>query len=192
MTEVKATHARGRYEWVRPDQMLWDGRRTVNADVLPAPLARLSQDHVNVRAILSTVEREVDAIAQYRTASSTLVDNLRRLADLLTHTHHPAEHLIASALEHRAQPATADDVPAVAESHQIIAALDQTRRLADKVAHDPDTWRASFCEAARRLIVMKRDRIHRQEAGLFAMARAHLKAADWQQIDAEIYAASSV
>lgn len=160
----------------------------MNVDVLPAPLARLSQDHVDMRAILSTVEREVDAIAQYRAASSALPESLRRLSELLAHTHHPAEDLIASALKRRAPSAAIESEPPVAESDQVIAALDQTRHLAEKVAHDPDTWRASFCAAARRLIVMKRNRIHRQEIGLFALAQAYLNAVDWQRIDAEIYA----
>lgn len=158
----------------------------MNVDLPPTPLTRLSQDHVDMRAVLSAVEREVDAIAQYRPASPTLAENLRQLANLLTRAHHPVEALIQTALRRRAPHTILNETRPVAESDQIVAALDQTRRLAHKVAHDPDTWRAPFCDAARRLIVMKRDRIHKQETGLFALARAHLKAADWQRINAEV------
>ncbi len=157
----------------------------------PASINRLSQDHIEMRMALTTLEHEVASVAQYHPPDGALIGGaVQYFANFPARCHQPIEQMLFDALQRRA-PAAAKEAADPAEHDRIIASADETASMARNLFLDPPKWRAPFCATARNFIILKREHIRGEEKTLFRLACEHLAPEDWTAIERAARAADA-
>jgi hemerythrin-like domain-containing protein len=155
----------------------------VTVTALPDSIARLSQDHIDMRVALKMLEREVASVAQYHPPDAVLIGGaVQFFAHFPARCHHPIEHMLFDVLASRA-PEAATRVTYPAQHAKIIENIGELALMARNLFLDPPQWRVPFCATARAFIVQKRDHINGEEKTLFPLALEHLRPEDWFAID---------
>lgn len=154
---------------------------------LPDALSRLSLDHTAFRRALNVLDRQVNAIAQFRAPDFDILNGLLRyLGEYPANYHHPVEDEIYNALKMRSAE-RAFEVSQIEREHSQVA--DKHERFAEAVAQvlaDAEVSRKAFCQTARDFIAAERRHIRREEGLFFSYALEHLTPEDWENIDSNL------
>ncbi len=149
---------------------------------IPDAIQRLAMDHLNARRTLNTLERQVDALAQYQNVDPEVIAAVLAFFDE-NDGHHSVEDMMYLTLRHRA-PHIGDEIDAILDEHTMaagkLAAFAETARLLQR---DVDTARHAFCRTARTFISFERHHILQEESRFFRYALEYLTQDDWLKID---------
>jgi hemerythrin-like domain-containing protein len=155
----------------------------MNAPAFPNTIRRLTQDHIDMRMALSTLEREVDSIAQYHEPDAVLLGGaMQYFANFPARCHHPVEEMIYAALKARS-PLAAVRAGCVEQHARIVEYIGELSMTTRNLFLETPKWRVPFCGTARNFITLKRDHIRDEERNLFRLSVEHLSAEEWQEID---------
>jgi hemerythrin-like domain-containing protein len=152
-------------------------------------LAALHRDHRNLGQLLAAMERQ---LTRFDRGEAPDYDILQGVLDYcLTYPdlyHHPKEDLVYDRLRHR-NPAAIEAIGDLQAEHRTLA--ETTRRFGAalrSILQEAEFPRESFDRIARTFLEAYRRHMAMEEGTFFPAARAHLTAADWTAIDAEMKA----
>jgi len=151
---------------------------------MSAAIDILQSEHHVMSKLLDLLEHEV---GHFERAEPTNYDLIKEIIDyFLTYPdlcHHPRENLILDTLKQRAGDAAA----AVTDLDAAHSALsEQLHKFAHTVVNsllELNVPREHFVELARQFLDSEREHMAHEEKVFFPLAKQHLTAADWRDID---------
>ena len=151
---------------------------------VPAILAALRAEHLQIATLLGLIEREVDHLERRGKADIGLLAAIvRYLALYPDRYHHPKEDLVYACLRAR-DPGAAAAIGKLAQDHVDLGAA--TRRLAARLEgaeRGHEVPPATLGRECRALLGRYHDHMTREESDLFPHAQRALRPADWARIE---------
>jgi len=149
----------------------------------------LRHEHTSIENVLGALERQIAVIAQGEPADYALIASIvDYFTDFPDRQHHPKEDLVFARLR-RADPAAAQSVGDLIESHTILA--EEFRAFAaalNAVMHDEILSRTQFVEQARAFIEHQRLHLAMEETSFFPVAERTLDRDAWAELEKEMTA----
>lgn len=150
---------------------------------LPDALERLSQEHIDMRVMLSQIEREIEVIAQYRDPDAeTIPRAIRYFVDYPAQRHHPVENMIFEFLKTRV-PEDLGGIDCIADHADLELRIGEFALMTRNLFLDPPKWRMPFCETGRNFVTAKRRHIRAEETYLFPLSLQHLTEENWVTVE---------
>ncbi|HSN17242.1 MAG TPA: hemerythrin domain-containing protein [Gammaproteobacteria bacterium] len=148
-----------------------------------SPIARLRQDHGNMRSILVLIRDQLELLETGRTPDFVLLANaLHYMRRFPSQAHHPKEDLVFERLL-KAAPDLKDAVEHARDEHRQIYELEDWLMECALNAPKPGTLaRSRLLEMGRAYLEMQRHHSEEEEHVLFPRAEQLLTPADWADI----------
>lgn len=148
-------------------------------------MEQLSQDHIHIARLLDFIDREV---AKAGTDQDLEIALLRDIMEYVTSYpdvyHHPLEDRLFAELAGHAGAAQTEIDALQAEHRELLALGRRFLEALNLLLMDEGVRVDAFLAMARDYTTLQRRHLHREERGLFRVARETLTADEWAELDA--------